>query len=208
MITVVLVDDHVMLRESLRELLDRAADFQVIGEAGDGITALDLIMKLKPQVVLTDISMPAMGGIELVAQVKALAPSVRCLALSSHLSREVINNMLDAGALGYINKAAGRAELFAAIRAVADGHKYMCQQCMALLISNNKSKGADEVLGKREVEILKLVSSGLSSGEIATRLFIAQGTVEVHRRNIMRKLGVHNVVGMTQCAIRLGLITV
>ncbi len=208
MIRILLADDHAIVRESLRGVLEREPDLQVLGEAGDGDGALKLAIQTAPDVLVTDISMPGLDGVELTKRMQRDAPQVRILALSSHLDRRILANMLDAGALGYVNKAAGRLELLAGIRAVAAGGKYMCQHCMSLLIAQPVASNAEALLGRREIEVLTLIAAGLTSIEISKKLFIALGTVEVHRRNIMRKLDQRNVAGLTQYAIRNGLISV
>lgn len=208
MIQILLADDHAVVRESLRSILEREPDIQVVAEAGDGHAALALAIECLPTVLVTDISMPGMDGLALVKRVQQEAPGVRVLALSSHLDRRILTQILDAGALGYVNKAAGRTELLAGIRAVAVGQRYMCQHCMALLLSQPAANSAQSLLGRREIEVLTLIATGLTSVEIAKKLFIAHGTVEVHRRNIMRKLAQRNVAGLTQYAIRQGLLTV
>ena len=208
MIRLLLADDHAIVRESLRGILEREADLQVVAEAGDGPSALALALEHAPDVLVTDISMPGMDGLALVKRMQREAPGVRTLALSSHLDRRILANMLDAGTLGYVNKAAGRLELLAGIRAVALGTKYLCQHCMALLIAQPEAHSVESHLGRREIEVLTLIAKGMTSVEIGIKLFIAQGTVEVHRRNIMRKLGQHNVAGLTQYAIQQGLLSV
>ena len=189
-------------------MLEREPDLRVLGEAGDGDGALKLAIQTAPDVLVTDISMPGLDGVALTKRMQRDAPQVRILALSSHLDRRILANMLDAGALGYVNKAAGRLELLAGIRAVAAGGKYMCQHCMSLLIAQPVASNAEALLGRREIEVLTLIAAGLTSIEISKKLFIALGTVEVHRRNIMRKLDQRNVAGLTQYAIRNGLISV
>lgn len=208
MIRLLLADDHAIVRESLREILEREADFQVVAEAGDGLSALALTQQEKPTVLVTDISMPGLDGVALTQRVTRECPAVQVLALSSHLDRRILTNMMDAGALGYINKAAGRAELLSGIRAVAAGQRFLCQHSTCLLISKPAEGSVEAQLGRREIEVLKLIATGMTSPEIAEKLFIAQGTVEVHRRNIMRKLDQHNIAGLTQYAIRNGLISV
>jgi two-component system NarL family response regulator len=208
MIRLLLADDHAIVRESLREILERETDLQVVAEAGDGLSALALTHQEQPTVLVTDISMPGLDGVALVQRLTQECPAVKVLALSSHLDRRILTNMMDAGALGYVNKASGRLELLAGIRAVAAGQRFLCQHCTSLLISKPTEGSAEAQLGRREIEVLKLIAAGMTSPEIADKLFIAQGTVEVHRRNIMRKLDQHNIAGLTQYAIRNGLISV
>jgi two-component system NarL family response regulator len=207
-IRLLLADDHAIVRESLREILAREPDLDIVGEAGDGLAALALARDLAPDILLTDISMPGLDGVALAQRMRQECPGTRVLALSSHLDRRILTNMLDAGALGYVNKAAGRIELLSGIRAVASGNRFLCQQCAAMLMAKPAHSSAEAVLGRREIEVLKLIAVGMTSATISEKLFIAQGTVEVHRRNIMRKLEQHNIAGLTQYAIREGLISV
>jgi two-component system NarL family response regulator len=207
MIRLLLADDHTIVRESLREVLERESDIQVVGEAGDGQTALALVHKLLPDLVIADISMPGLDGVELTQRILRECNGVKVLALTTHLDRRYLVQMLDAGALGYVNKAAGRSELLLGVRAVAAGNRYLCQECAAMLVKTPDGPAGLANLGRREIEVLKLIARGQTSIAIAESLFIAVGTVEVHRRNIMRKLDLRNIAGLTQFAIREGLIS-
>ncbi len=211
MMRLLLVDDHKIVRQALRSVLELEPDIEVVGEAGDGETALVLARELSPDLVLMDIVMPGIDGIEATHRIVAENPAIRVLALSTHFDRRIVSRMLEAGALGYVNKGAGRDELLQGIRAVATGKPYLCQEIAAILIKTpggNEEGGGETRLGRREVEVLQLIVEGRTSAEIARRLHIATGTVEVHRRNILRKLGLHNVADLTKYAIREGLISV
>lgn len=210
MIRVMLVDDHKMVREALCAVLEREADIEVVGQAGDGGTALDLVGSLSPQVIIMDIALPDISGIEATRRVLAQQPGVRVLALSTYFDRRVVTQMLEAGATGYVNKAAGRDELLLGIRSLAEGKPYLCQEIAAMLVKNpsgNDEYGGEARLGRREIEVLQLLVDGHTSARIAERLHIATSTVEVHRRNIMRKLNLHSVAELTKYAIREGLIS-
>ena len=207
MIRLILVDDHAIVRESLRAVLEREPDIEVVGEAGDGVAALERVRELSPDLVLTDITMAGFDGIELARRIAIEHPEVKVLALSTHLDRRFVVQMLEAGALGYVNKAAGRDEVLQGIRAVAAGNRYLCQECAAMLVKSPADNGAQDKLGRRELEVLKMIALGETSTAIAQRLYIAVGTVEVHRRNIMRKLDLHKIAELTQYAIREGLIS-
>ena len=207
MIRLLLADDHTIVRESLREVLSRESDIEVVGEAGDGTQALLRVHELMPDLVVTDISMPGLDGIALTKRIREECPGVKVLALTTHLERRYVTQMLDAGALGYVNKAAGRNELLLGVRAVAAGNSYLCQECAAMLVKTPVDKSVQSILGRREIEVLKMIAKGETSAVIADSLFIAVGTVEVHRRNILRKLDQHNIAGLTQYAIREGLIS-
>ena len=207
MIRLMLVDDHVIVRESLRAVLEREPDIEVVGEAGDGEAALAGVRECAPDLLITDITMPGLDGIELARRIAKEHPEVRVLALSTHLDRRFVVQMLEAGALGYVNKAAGRSELLLGIRAVAAGNRYLCQECAAMLVKTPAENGGQARLGRREIEVLKKIALGETSTAIAESMYIAPGTVEVHRRNIMRKLGLHKIAELTQYAIREGLIS-
>ncbi len=206
MIRLLLVDDHAIVRESLRSVLERVPDLVVVGEAASGDAALALVHELAPDLVLTDIAIPGFDGIELTRRIASECPAVKVLALSMHLERRYVVQMLEAGATGYVSKTAGRDELLLGIRAVAAGNRYLCQECAAMLVATPAQGAAQVKLGRREIEVLKMIAKGMTSTAIGEKLFIAPGTVEVHRRNIMRKLELHNIAELTQYAIREGLI--
>jgi two-component system NarL family response regulator len=205
MIRLLLVDDHKIVREALCSVLEREADITVVGQAGDGETALELVAELKPLLVLMDIAMPGMGGIEATRQIRSRHSGVNVLALSTYFDRRIVTQMLEAGAGGFVNKAAGRDELLQGIHAVVEGKPYLCQEIASMLVK--PQGGAETQLGRREIEVLQLLVDGSTSAEIADRLQIATTTVEVHRRNIMRKLDLHSVAELTKYAIRQGLIS-
>ena len=210
MIKVMLVDDHKVVREALSSVLQKEADIEVVGEAGDGATALTLIGRLQPEVVVMDIALPDISGIEVTRRLLAVHPQIRVLALSTYFDRRIVTQTLEAGATGYVHKAAGRDELLQGIRALAAGKPYLCQEIAVMLVkspSGNDELGAESKLGRREIEVLQLLVDGHTSARIAERLHIATSTVEVHRRNIMRKLDLHSVAELTKYAIREGLIS-
>lgn len=209
-----LVDDHKLLRESLRYLLNLEGDIEVVGEAGNAKEALDLAALMHPDIVIMDIGMPGINGIEATRQLIDLVPDVKVIALSGYTDRHFVDEMLNAGASGYISKAAAGDELLKAIRAVERNEPYFCPDVlMALMASMRKIQSNEEsripsILTPREREVLCLLAQGKRSSEIAWELFIAVSTVDVHRRNIMNKLDLHNVAELTQYAIREGLIKV
>jgi len=209
-IRVMLVDDHKILRDALKGVLEREHDLAVVGEASDGAEALELARQLQPDVVLMDIGMPGIGGIEATRTLRAEWPETKVVALSTFSDRRIVLQMLDAGAGGYVVKSAGRDELLRAIRAVAHGKTYLCPDSSAVLVDSVRGKQAAEqtprdLIGKREREVLQLLADGHTSPEIGERLHIATSTVEVHRRNIMRKLELHSIAELTKYAIRNGL---
>jgi len=207
---VLLADDHAMLRQALRNVLEREHDIDVCAEANNGTDALRMARELRPDVVVMDISMPAMDGINATRRLLAGTPSMKVLALSTHAERHFIMQMLAAGARGYVTKTAGITEMLKAVRAIAEGQTYLCQEAanaMAEAVRGNAGSSA-EALGRRERDVLALLAEGRTSQQIGEKLHIAAGTVDVHRRNIMRKLGLHTVAELTQYAIREGLISI
>lgn len=208
MIRVLIVDDHVLVREALCSILEDEPDIDVVGQASDGESALTLCRELHPQVVLMDIALPDISGIEVTRRLSDENNPVRVLALSTHIDRRFVTRMVEAGAAGYINKAASKQELLSGIRAVAGGSSYLSQNVAATMLLKAGGKDKDDPacqLGKRETQVLALIAEGKSSAEIAEKLYIAIGTVDVHRRNIMNKLKLHSVVELTRYAIRQGL---
>lgn len=209
MIRILLVDDHELVREAFCAILEKAPDLAVVGQAGDGGAALKLFRELRPDVILMDISLPDVNGIELTQTLVRQAPDLKILAVSTHLNRNYVERMLEAGAKGYINKAAGRNELLDGVRAVAAGKSYLSQNVAAMLMqrtTRSDMKGAATSLGKRETEVLLMIAKGKTSAEIAAKLNIAVSTAEAHRRNIFRKLDLHNASELTMYAIREGLV--
>ncbi|MBI3140238.1 MAG: response regulator transcription factor [Rhodocyclales bacterium] len=205
-----LADDHRILREALRHVLEREEDIAIVAEAGDGDEALRLAGELKPDLALMDIGMPGLGGIDATRRLLAEHPDIKVLALSTFQDRRMVLDMLEAGASGYVVKAEGADELLRAIRAVARGQTYLCPEVAAAVIDAARGRQAPrepagDRLGRREREVLALLADGRTSAAIGASLHIATSTVEVHRRNIMRKLGLHSVAELTKYAIRRGL---
>ncbi|WP_415034307.1 response regulator [Azonexus sp.] len=199
-----LVDDHQMFREALHLLLERNPRLEIVGESGDGHEALALARSLKPDVICLDIDLPGINGIEITRRLKNELPQCRVIALSIFADRGYISDMLAAGALSYVTKAAASTELLRAIDAVCLNRSYLCPETTQAIrdVLGDGHKLAASKLGGRETEVLRLVASGLTSGQIAEKLGIAQSTVDVHRRNIMRKLRIDSAVGLTHYAIR------
>jgi DNA-binding NarL/FixJ family response regulator len=211
-IQVLLVDDHVILREGLRSLLSLQEDIEVVGEAGDGQAALELIGSLKPDIVLMDIAMPVMDGLAATRRIKQDFPEVRVLILTQHDNREYVFSLLQAGAVGYILKKAGGAEVVTAIRsAFAEGAflpPSIAREVMDRYIQRPQAETGRPHLTEREKQVLRLIAEGKTNKEIAETLFLSIKTVMVHRTNIMEKLDIHNRTELVKYAIRQGLISV
>ena len=205
-IRLILVDDHQLLREALREKLSKEADIDILGEAGDGAGALQLVAELLPDMVLLDIGLPDMSGVEITARLNYEYPDIKILALSMYSDKRFVIEMLKAGAAGYVTKTSAGSELLDAIRAVAADKRYLDAE-VAAAIADGVREAADKNtrLGRREREVLRLLAEGLRTSDIADRLHISTGTVEVHRRNIMRKLDLHTIAELTKYAIREGI---
>jgi two-component system NarL family response regulator len=198
-----------MLREALRAILEAAGDIELVAEAGTGAEALELARKLVPDVVVMDIGLAGMSGIEATRRMLAENPGIKVLGLSTFADQRMVLQMLEAGARGYVVKSAGSEELLRGIRAVADGQSYLYAEAAAAIVDGLRKHAQQgrrsETLGRREREVLQHLANGKTSAQIAEELQIATGTVEVHRRNIMRKLDLHNVAELTKYAIRDGL---
>lgn len=212
MIRVLLVDDHELMREGLRAILEREKDVEVVGEASSGRAAVELARTLEPDVVVMDVAMKDSNGIEATRQLRSAHPGVKVIALSSHSDSRYVNAMLDAGACGYVLKANAYDDLRRALVAAQQGKSYLCPDVTqsvvgASLRTGERGPAPRQVtsLSPREREVLQLLAEGLSSPEIGKRLYIATTTVESHRRNVMRKLGMHSVADLTKYAIREGL---
>lgn len=208
-ITLILADDHKIVRQGLRHLLEQEADLEVIAEADDGRMAVRLARELLPQVVIMDVGMPDLNGIEATRQVLADSPGVKVIALSMHSDRRFVMNMLRAGASGYLLKDSAFEELATAIRMVLNNKIYLSTEIANVVIKDYLQGGGDEsvfsVLSPREREVLQLMAEGKSSRQIADHLVISIKTVETHRMQIMHKLQIFSVAELTKYAIREGL---
>lgn len=208
-IRVMLAEDHRMVREALRDTLSKVPDIEVVSEAGSGAEALDQARALSPDVIVLDIGLPDLSGMEVAARLKRSGSAVRIVALSGYTDRRFVTEMLRAGAAGYVTKSAAGTELVRAIRSVASGQGYFCPEIAGALVADVRDRdvaGEDRQLGRREREVLRMVAEGERSTGIAQRLHISVATVEVHRRNIMRKLGLRTVADLTRYAVREGIV--
>lgn len=212
-IRIVLVDDHAILREGLLALLSMEADLEVVGEAADGGAGLELVERLKPAVVITDLAMRDRTGVQLIANVRRVAPETRVLVLTVHNGEEYIRAALTAGADGYVLKDSRRSELLLAIRSVAKGDPYLCAPVSAKVVSgylgddHKRPAASVQDLTCRERQVLTLIALGNSNKRIATQLNLSVKTVEKHRSNFMRKLELHNTAAVTMFAICKGLVS-
>ncbi len=212
-IRVVLVDDHQLLREGLCAILATESDMEVVGEAEDGRSAIDLVHQLCPDVVVMDIGMGDMNGLEATRQIKQESGSVKVVVLSTYSDKHYVLGMLEAGAEGYVVKAGAYDELRRAIHVVAEGKVYLSPAVADRVVSSHlqlRFQGdayQHDPLSAREREVLQLLAEGHTSGGIAHKLHVSTSTVETHRRNLMRKLDVHSVAELTKYAVREGLTT-
>jgi two-component system NarL family response regulator len=208
-IRVLLADDHRLVREALRETLSRENDIEVVGEAGNGADTIAQVGTLKPDVLVLDIGLPDFNGIEVATRLRKAGWATCIVALSAYTDKRFVVEMLRAGASAYVTKAAAGTELLHAIRAVVGGQSYFSPDIAAGLVSEVLDSTADAKsrrLAPREREVLRLVAEGKRSNEIAEMLHISPATVEVHRRNIMRKLGMNTVAELTRHAVREGIV--
>ena len=198
---VVLVDDHTMFREGVRKIIDKIEDVQVSGEAGDGLELLQLLKDSSPDLVILDLSMPNMRGLEAMREIKRISPQTKILVLTMHKKKEFIRQVLEDGADGFLSKDDASSELIRAIGTIKQGGKYyspMVSNIISSLFWENEKK---EVLTMREREILKLLAEGKKSKEIAEALFISPHTVRRHRENIMEKLNARTLADLIKYAI-------
>lgn len=211
---IVIAEDHTILRESLRALLSLQEDLDVVGEAEDGREAIRRVEELTPDLILMDLSMPKMNGVEAIREIRRRVPETKILTLTVHKAEEFVLEVLQAGADGYIPKDASSNELVMAIKSVLMGKRYLSPSVSKVVIEGyleSKRTFASstpwETLTKREREILKLIAEGHKNKEIADFLCISVKTVEKHRANLMKKLGLHSAAALTAYAMERGLVT-
>jgi DNA-binding NarL/FixJ family response regulator len=212
-IAVVLADDHSILREGLRALLEQDPDLDVVGEAGDGRETVGVVGRLRPDVVVMDVAMPGLNGVDATRRIKAASPGVKVLALSVHTEAEFIHEMLHAGASGYVQKGCSVEELGRAIRTVAEGHTYLGPVAADVVASSylrSPQPGhppPPTTLTPREREVIQLIAEGGSAKQIAAALGVSVKTVSAHRRGAMDKLGLGGTADIVKYAIRAGLVS-
>jgi DNA-binding NarL/FixJ family response regulator len=207
--TILIADDHRLLREGLRALLEREG-FQVVAEADNGRSAVKLAKQLQPDIVITDIAMPDLNGVEATRQICAEAPRSKVLALSMHTESRFVLGILEAGASGYLLKDSAFEELAGAIKAILKDQIYLSPAIAGVVLSQSlsrlgsKRRSQQIELSKREREVLQLIAEGKSTKEIAATLYVSVKTVETHRKQIMDKLDIHSIAELTKYAIREG----
>lgn len=211
-IRILLVDDHQILRDGLRLLIEQHGDMQVVGEAVDGLSAIRLASKLTPDVILMDITLPAVNGIDATQEILKNHPHLKIIALSMHSDRRMVARMLSVGAVGYLLKESAFEELIQAIRTVVKGGTYLSPTIAQTVVEEMKrAAGAVAgdtvftILSQREREVLQLIAEGQATKQIAAKLCVSTKTVETHRRQIMEKLQLFSLADLTKYAVREGL---
>lgn len=212
-IGILLADDHAIIRQGLRSLLEKQPNMEVVGEAENGREAFELVRELLPDIVVMDVTMPNLNGIEATRQIHSEFPETKVIALSIHSNRRFVGDMLKAGAVGYILKEGLFDELVRAIQAVASGDVYLSPRVTGVVVDdyvNRVSRTGDSLLAaltSREREVLQLVAEGKSTKQIASDLYVSVKTVEANRRQVMEKLDLHSIAELTKYAVREGLTT-
>ena len=210
-VKIILADDHRIMREGLRALLEKQSGMEVIAEAEDGRTTVDLAHELKPDVVVIDISMPDLNGIDATRQIISASPHIKVIALSMHSDRKFVREMLAAGASGYLLKDSAFEELGAALAAVINNQTYLSPKIADTVVRDYLGKidttesKTSPTLTHREREVLQLLAEGRTTKEIASKLCVSIKTIETHRKQIMEKVGLNSVAELTKYAIREGL---
>jgi DNA-binding NarL/FixJ family response regulator len=211
---IVIAEDHTILREGLRALISSNPDFEVVGEAEDGREAIRCVENLRPDLILIDLSMPRMNGMDAIKEIKKGCPGTKILVLTVHKTEEYVLATLRAGADGYVLKDATHAELLMAIESVLKGKPYLSPGVSERVIEGYlegrktlRSESPWDTLTQREREVLKLIAEGYKNREIADYLYISVKTVEKHRANIMKKLDLHSISALTAYAMEKGLVT-
>ena len=210
-ISILLADDHKIIRDGLKSLLEKQADMHVLAEAENGRDAVRLAHTVKPSVIVMDVSMPDLNGMEAARQLSAELPQSKIIALSMHSDKRFVAGMLKAGASAYLLKNSAFDELVDAIKAVLRGDTFLSPQIASVVIKDYVAKvspesvSAAEILSSRERQVLQLLAEGKSTKEIAGELFVSVKTIESHRKNIMQKLNIFNLADLIKFAIREGL---
>jgi DNA-binding NarL/FixJ family response regulator len=204
--TIVIADDHVLIRDGIKSLIQSKLDVEIVGEASNGQEAIDCILATVPDIAVLDLNMPIKNGIEVIKEVRAVNPLIRCIVLSMHEDPEYVIKSVQAGAMSYVIKNSDHQEILNAVKAVSLGQKYFNSNISSILIQGLSQQTADtinygELLTPREKEVLKEVVNGLSTKMIADKLSIGSRTVETHRINIMKKMQVQNTAELVRKTI-------
>jgi DNA-binding NarL/FixJ family response regulator len=207
-IRILLADDHAVVRQGFRMILGAQPDMEIVGEAGNGREAVELAERLKPEVVVMDVSMPELNGIEATRRLAASTPHTRVLALSMHKDSVYVREILRAGARGYLLKDSVAADLVSAVRAVASGEGYLSPQVSNAVLDDYRRHVTNpiDMLTSREREVLQMLAEGKTNKEIASVLNLSAYTVEAHRGRVMEKLNVHTIADLVRFAVRNGLV--
>lgn len=211
-VTLLLADDHPIVRQGLKHLLEAESNMKVVGEASNGLQAVQLTEKIKPRVLIVDIMMPELNGLEVLKQVKERSPATCCIVLSMQSADVYVVEALKAGALGYVLKETGPSELVQAVQQVIQGQRYLSprisERLIEGLIETNHKPSSDpyQTLTNREREVLQMAAEGLSSSEIARRLSISPRTAELHRGRMMHKLGLRSQTDLIRYAFKRGIL--
>jgi DNA-binding NarL/FixJ family response regulator len=214
-IRILVADNHGILRQGITALIEKQSDMEVVGQADNGFTAVEMARELRPDVVLMDVTMPVLNGIEATRQIKSELPEVKVLALSVHAKREFVLDMVKAGVSGYMLKECVLDDLIQAINAVVAGQSYLSPQIASIVLESitkdsifDVTSNKYELLSPREKQILQLLTEGKSAKQISSQFGLSVKTIEANRRQIMEKTEVDNLADLTKYAIRQGLITV
>lgn len=206
--SILLVDDHKIVRDGLKNIIEKNKTLRIVSEANDGREAIKLCEKLKPEIVIMDVAMSGLNGVEATKQILQINPNIKVIALSMHSEKQFVLGMFKAGAYGYLLKDSSSEELITAILAVARNEKYVSQKISNVLIENIGTGHDDQhtnQLSTREREVLQLIAEGNSSKEIGELLFLSSKTVDVHRKNIMQKLDLFTLQDLTKYAVKNGI---
>jgi DNA-binding NarL/FixJ family response regulator len=209
--SILMADDHALVRAGIRALLESLPGITVVGETGDGLEAVELVRRNPPDVILLDVTLPGLNGLEAAARIARLDVPTRVLMISMHASPEYAARAFLAGALGYLNKDAAFDELSEAIEEVCAGRRYLCRAIDPDLVRQHEQRAGHgtcglDALTSRQRQVLQLIVEGLGTRQIAERLFLSVKTVETHRAQVMQRLGIHDVPGLVRFAIRNGLL--
>lgn len=211
--TAILADDHVVVRDGIKALIEETGRLSIVGEASDGEEALILVKEMHPDVLITDITMPKLSGIDLIKQVQQESPGTKILVLTMHHNEHYVMRSMQNGASGYVLKDADREEIYKAIEAISDGKKFYDEKTSQMMMQSfiKNARGDQEPqpnpnLSKRELEVLRYVVEGHTSNQIAEKLFISTRTVDSHRTNIMQKLKVKNTAELVKVSFKMKLL--